>query len=64
MYKFISIQLLLLTSLLFSQSTLEQIPSSGQNRYFEGKNGIDLNLGFYDNSNVATTSIVTVINSS
>ena len=64
MFKLVLIQLLLFTSLLFSQSTLEQIPSSDQNEYFEGKNGIDLNLGFYDNSNVATTSIVTVINSS
>jgi len=63
MFKLILIQLILITNLLFSQNTFEQNSLSPQNGNFEGKHGIDLNLGFYDNSNIASTSIVTAINS-
>ena len=64
MYKLILIQLLLFSSLLFSQTIPEHIPASEQNGSLEGKSGIDLNLGFYSNSNVTNSTIVTVINSS
>lgn len=64
MYKLIFIQLLLISSLVFSQTIPEHSPASEQNSSLEGKSGIDLNLGFYNNSNVTNSTIVTVINSS
>jgi len=64
MYKLIFIQLLLFSSLVFSQTTPERSSASEQNGILEGKSGIDLNLGFYNNSNVTNSTIVTVINSS
>ena len=50
--------------LIFPQNLTEQNNILDNAKYYEGKNGIDLNLGFYDNSNVTSTSIVTIINSS
>jgi len=64
MFRLILVQLILASSLLYPQSIEDQNTQVDDSRYYEGKNGIDLNLGFYDNSNVASTSIVTVINSS
>jgi hypothetical protein len=42
---------------------LETNNPSNDSKYYEGKSGIDLNMGFYDNSNVNSTSVVTIINS-
>ena len=62
MFRFTTTLLILLTTSLFSQNGLELIPEVNQNQYFEGKNGIDLNLGIYNNSGVTSTSISTLIN--
>jgi hypothetical protein len=62
MLKSAAILLILFTSLLFSQNNLELIQEENQAGYFEGKNGIELNLGIYDNSSVTSTSVVTLIN--
>ena len=64
MYKLIFIQLLLISSLVFSQTTPQHSSTSEQIGSLEGKSGIDLNLGFYNNSNVTNSTIVTLINSS
>ena len=64
MFRLILFQLILATLLIFPQNLTEQNNISDNAKYYEGKNGIDLNLGFYDNSNVTSTSIVTIINSS
>ena len=64
MFRFIIIQLFVTSCLLFPQQITNQNTPPDDSKYYEGKNGIDLNLGFYDNSNVTSTSIVTVINSS
>ena len=64
MFRLILFQLIFATFLIFPQNLTEQNNISDNARYYEGKNGIDLNLGFYDNSNVTSTSIVTIINSS
>jgi hypothetical protein len=64
MFRLILFQLILSTFLIFPQNLTEQNNISDNSRYYEGKSGIDLNLGFYDNSNVTSTSIVTIINSS
>ena len=64
MFRLILFQLILATFLIFPQNLTEQNNISDNAKYYEGKNGIDLNLGFYNNSNVANTSIVTIINSS
>ena len=64
MFRLILFQLILATFLIFPQNLTEQNNISDNARYYEGKNGIDLNLGFYDNSNVTNTSIMTMINSS
>ena len=64
MFRLILFQLIFATFLIFPQNLTEQNNISDNTKYYEGKNGIDLNLGFYDNSNVTSTSIVTIINSS
>ena len=64
MFRLILFQLILATLLIFPQNLTEQNNILDNAKYYEGKNGIDLNLGFYDNSNVTSTSIVTIINSS
>jgi hypothetical protein len=64
MIRLIFIPLILSTSLLFPQEFTGQNTPSDNSKYYEGKNGIDLNLGFYDNSNVTTSSVVTILNSS
>ena len=64
MFRLILFQLILATFLIFPQNLTEQNNISDNAMYYEGKNGIDLNLGFYNNSNVTNTSIVTMINSS
>lgn len=64
MFRLILFQLIFATFLIFPQNFTEQNNISDNSRYYEGKSGIDLNLGFYDNSNVTSTSIVTIINSS
>ena len=64
MFRLILFQLILATFLIFPQNLTEQNNISDNARYYEGKNGIDLNLGFYNNSNVTNTSIMTTINSS
>lgn len=63
MFRLILFKLIFATFLIFPQNLIEQNNISDNSRYYEGKNGIDLNLGFYNNSNVANTSIVTMINS-
>jgi hypothetical protein len=64
MFRLLIIQLVLTSWLVFPQESTEQNKFSDESNYYEGKNGIDLNLGFYDNSSVTNTSIVTIINSS
>ena len=64
MFRLILFQLILATLLIFPQNLTEQNNILDNAKYYEGKNGIDLNLGFYDNSNVTNTSIMTMINSS
>ena len=64
MFRLILFHLIIATFLIFPQNLTEQNNISDNTKYYEGKNGIDLNLGFYNNSNVANTSIVTIINSS
>ena len=63
MLKSIAILLILFTSLSFSQSMLEQNQSENRSNYFEGKSGIDLNLGIHNNLNATSTTVVTQINS-
>jgi hypothetical protein len=50
------------TTSLFSQNSLELIQEENQSDVFEGKNGIDLNLGIYNNSGVTSTAISSLIN--
>lgn len=64
MFKLIFIQIILISFLTFPQTDSDQNLIADDSKYYEGKNGIDLNMGFYDNSNVTSTSIVTVVNSS
>ena len=64
MIRLIIFQIILTSCLLFPQEFTEQSTPSDNSKYYEGKNGIDLNLGFYDNSNVTTSSVVTILNSS
>jgi hypothetical protein len=64
MFRLLIIQLVLTSWLVFPQESTEQNKFSDESNYYEGKNGIDLNLGFYDNSNVTTSSVVTILNSS
>jgi len=64
MFRIILAQVILTAFLLLPQTDPEEIFSADDSKYYEGKNGIDLNMGFYDNSNVTSSSIVTVINSS
>jgi hypothetical protein len=64
MFRLILFQLLISACLLFPQNDLERNNLTDDTKYFEGKSGIDLNVGIYDNSSVTSTTIVSVINSS
>ena len=64
MFRLITIPSVILITILFSQNTLAQLQEASPKRYFEGKSGIDLNLGIYNNSTVSSTTIVTSINAS
>ena len=63
MFRLILTQLIAFSFLLFPQEIAEKNNLSDDSKYYEGKSGIDLNMGFYDNSNVNSTSVVTIINS-
>ena len=64
MIRLIFIPLILISGLLFPQEFTEHSTPSDESNYYDGKSGIDVNLGFYDNSNVTTSSVVTILNSS
>jgi hypothetical protein len=60
MYKFILVQTLLITSILLPQNLQDQNYPASKSKYFEGKNGIDLNIGFYDNTTITSLTTETV----
>jgi len=62
MFRLILTQFILASLLLFPQNLTDQSNPETELNYFEGKSGIDLNVGIYDNSSVTSTTIVTVIN--
>jgi hypothetical protein len=64
MFRLITIPSIIISVLLFSHINFAQINEANPEKYFEGKSGIDLNLGIYNNSTVASTTIVTAINAS
>ncbi len=55
MFRFLITQLFVTSCLSFPQQITEQNTPPNDSKYYEGKNGIDLNLGIYDNSNVTST---------
>ena len=64
MKKKILISVILITGITFAQNVPENISSSEQAGNLEGRHGIDLNIGIYDNTNITSITSISGLNTS
>jgi len=60
----ILISVFIITGITFSQNSPQKINSAKQTGNLEGRHGLDLNIGIYDNTNIASITSVSGFNAS